>query len=128
VIPKSSLSISESDLREVSAAVFGAFHHYLGVGVGEPEALPSSYSGRASHPGCPLVHGPFALACDSYLIYGQRMLAMEGTIDSECEYADPCKGHGRLIISDEGVRWERPRLLANRAHQAPGWHATQMGS
>lgn len=60
MIPKSSLSISESDLREVSVAVFGAFHHYLGVGVGEPEALPSSYSGRASHPGCPLVHGPFA--------------------------------------------------------------------
>lgn len=57
MIPKSSLSISESDLREVSVAVFGAFHHYLGVGVGEPEALPSSYSGRASHPGCPLVHG-----------------------------------------------------------------------
>ena len=71
---------------------------------------------------------PSPLACDSYLIYGQRMLAMEGTIDSECEYADPCKGHGRLIISDEGVLWERPRLLANRAHQAPGWHATQMGS
>jgi len=61
-------------------------------------------------------------------IYGQRMLAMEGTIDSECEYADPCKGHGPLIISDESVRWERPRLLANRAHQAPRWHATQMGS
>jgi hypothetical protein len=38
-MPKSSLSISESDLREVSVAVFGAFHHYLGVGVGEPEAL-----------------------------------------------------------------------------------------
>ena len=63
---------------------------------------------------------PSPLACDSYLIYGQRMLAMEGTIDSECEYADPCKGHGRLIISDEGVLWERPRLLANRANQAPG--------
>jgi hypothetical protein len=41
VIPKSSLSISESDLCEVSVAVFGAFHHYLGVGMGEPEALPS---------------------------------------------------------------------------------------
>ena len=120
MIPKSSLSISESDLREVSAAVFGAFHHYLGVGVEEPEALPSSYSGRGSHPGCPSFMDPSPLACDSYLIYGQRMLAMEGTIDSEREYADPCKGHGRLIISDESVRWERPRLLANRANQAPG--------
>lgn len=120
-MPKSSLSISESDLREVSVAVFGAFHHYLGVGVGEPEALPSSYSGRASHPGCPLVHGPFrpslAIRTSSTV---SALLAMEGTIDSECEYADPCKGHGRLIISDESVRWERPRLLANRANQAPG--------
>jgi hypothetical protein len=41
-MPKSSLSISESDLREVSVAVFGAFHHYLGVGVGEPPDVHSA--------------------------------------------------------------------------------------
>ena len=39
-MPKSSLSISESDLREVSVAVFGAFHHYLGVGVGDLKRCP----------------------------------------------------------------------------------------
>ena len=128
MIPKSNLSISESDLREVSVAVFGAFHHYLGVGVGSLRRCPPPIQVGRVIRDVPSFMDPSPLACDSYLIYGQRMLAMEGTIDSECEYADPCKGHGRLIISDEGVRWERPRLLANRAHQAPGWHATQMGS
>ena len=81
-------------MRGASAAVFGAFHHYLGVGVGEPEALPPpTQVGRVIRD-VPSFMDPSPLACDSYLIYGQRMLALEGTIDSECEYADPCKNHG----------------------------------
>lgn len=70
MIPKSSLSISESDLREVSVAVFGAFHHYLGVGVGEPEALPS-YSGRGhvrQHGVTPQRHPDHQLAATSSLL------------------------------------------------------------
>ena len=104
MIPKSSLSISESDLREVSVPVFGAFHHYLGsVWESLRRCPPPTQAGRVIRD-VPSFMDPSPLACDSYLIYGQRMLAMEGTIDSECEYADPCKGHGPLIISDEGVR------------------------
>ena len=128
MIPKSSLSISESTFARSASPCLVRFITTSGsVWESLRRCPPPTQVGRVIRD-VPSFMDPSPLACDSYLIYGQRMLAMEGTIDSECEYADPCKGHGRLIISDEGVRWERPRLLANRANQAPGWHAMQMGS